>query len=77
MPIDPEAEYRRVREKYAPARLRDLLAIGLIALAILVANLVWDVDWWLFAGTVTAFVGWEATKWRLRRNARDFVERTS
>ena len=76
MSLDPEAECRRIHEKYAPARPRDLLVMALVAVAIFVASLFWDVDWWIFAGTVTAIIGWEATKFRLRRNARDFADRS-
>ena len=72
--LDPEAEYRRIREKYGAARPRDVLALALVGAAVFVASRFWDVDWSIFAGLVLGFIGWELTKFRLRRNAQDFVE---
>lgn len=72
VPIDPSEERRRIEEKYAVARPRDLIALATAAATVFLASLFWDVDWWVFAGAFTAFVGWELTKLRLRRNARDF-----
>lgn len=74
--LDPDAENRRIHEKYAPARARDLLVTALIAAAIFVASFFWNVDWWVVVGAVAALIGWEATKFRLRRNASSFAKRS-
>ena len=52
VPRDPEAEFRRVHEKYASARLWDVLVVVSIAVAIFIAHFFWNVNWWIFAGTV-------------------------
>lgn len=45
---------------------------GLMALVI--ASLFREVEWSLYAGMVSGAVTWELTKWRLRRNARQFAQ---
>lgn len=72
VPIDPSEERRRIEEKYAAARPRDLVVLVMATAAVFLASRFWDVDWRVFAGALAAFVGWEITKLRLRRNARDF-----
>ncbi|WP_148046653.1 hypothetical protein [Nocardioides pocheonensis] len=75
MPIDSSEERRRIENKYAPAGPRDLIVIAVVAGAVLLASVFRDVDGWVFLGMLTAFAGWEITKLRLRRNARDFSRR--
>lgn len=72
VPIDPSEERRRIEVRYAAARPRDLVVLVMAAAAVFLASRFWDVDWWVFVGALAAFVGWEITKLRLRRNARDF-----
>jgi hypothetical protein len=67
-------EYERVREKYAPARWRDIAIYALLSVALGIATLFRHVDWYFWAGTVSGAIVWEFTKLRLRRNARDFAE---
>ena len=73
MTLDATAEYERVRERYAPARGVDI-AIYVLGLAVLgVVSIYRTVDWFFWAGMVSASIIWELTKYRLRRNARGFA----
>jgi len=67
------AEYERVREKYAPIRRRDIALYVVASVALGIASVFRQVDWFLWVGLLTGVVGWEITKLRLRRNARDFA----
>ncbi|NUR06811.1 MAG: hypothetical protein HOQ22_08355 [Nocardioidaceae bacterium] len=73
MSIDPEAEYARIRTTYARARRRDVLVLVLLFAGFAVASLVHRLDWSFALGTLAAFVAWELTKLKVRRNARDFA----
>ena len=77
MTSDAQAEYERIKIKYAPARLRDLAFFALVIGLLVAANLVFDVDWAFVLGGIAGLAFWEFTKFRLRRNARDFAQHTS
>jgi hypothetical protein len=74
---DAEAEYERVRIKYAPPRPRDLAFYALVIGLLVAASLFLNVDWAFVLGGIVGLVTWEFTKLRLRRNARDFAQHTS
>lgn len=67
------AELERVNEKYAPARRLHVAIYMLGFVALGVASLFREVDWFAWAAAVAGAGGWELTKFRLRRNARDFA----
>jgi len=67
------AERDRVRAKYAPMGVRELVILMLILVALIVMSRFRDVDWYFFAGIVAGAAGWEVTKFWLRRNAELFV----
>jgi hypothetical protein len=67
---DATGEYERVRLKYPRMPARDV-AVYVAALVVLgVFSLFRDVSWFFVAGLASGVVAWEATKFRLRRNAR-------
>lgn len=74
MSLDPVAEYAQIRDKYPPlGRLK--IAIFLLVVAVLVtASQFRHVNWAPWVGAALGSLGWEATKFRLRRNAREFAE---
>lgn len=65
-----EAELERVRENHAPLRWADVCLHLLATAALPVASLFRQVDWFVWAGMVTALIGSSFTKFRMRRNAR-------
>ena len=71
--LDPAEVIARVQAKYAPMR-RSEVALYLLAMILLaVVSLFREVDWYMFVGVLVAAAAWEVTKYRLPRNARDFV----
>ena len=73
MTTDAEAEYERVRTKYAPARPRDLVFFALVIGALCAASILHRIDWAFALGGIIWFIAWEFTKFRLRRNASEFA----
>jgi hypothetical protein len=75
--VQPEAdaEHERVRTKYAPARPRDLVVFGLAIGFLCVASIYHEIEWAFTLGIIVALAAWEFTKFRLRRNARDYARR--
>ena len=73
MTTDPGAEYERVIKKYPPMRASEgvIYVAGLVVLALV--SLVREIGWFFYAGIVSGAAAWELTKWRLRRNARQFA----
>jgi predicted PurR-regulated permease PerM len=71
---DAKAEYERIRTTYAPARPRDLVIIALVIGLLCVASILSPYRLAFIFGGIAAFAVWEFTKFRLRRNARDFAE---
>lgn len=67
------AELERVNAKYAPARLLHIVIylLGFAALGVMSQFL--EVDWFAWTAAVASAGGWEFTKFRLRRNAREFA----
>lgn len=55
------------RDRYAAARPRDVrtLIAGLVILV--VADQFLEVSWAFYLGMTSGFLGWEITKWRMRR----------
>lgn len=54
------------------------LALYVLAIALLaIVSLFRQVDWFFFAGILTAAASWEVTKLRLRRDARRFADSDS
>lgn len=45
---------------------------GLVVLAIV--SLFREIGWFFYAGILSGAAAWELTKWRLRRNARQFAQ---
>lgn len=76
MPVttDPGAEYERVIKKYPAMRAAEgvMYVAGLVVLALV--SLLRELGWFFYAGIVSGAVAWELTKWRLRRNARQFAQ---
>ncbi|HET7689767.1 MAG TPA: hypothetical protein VFK41_05295 [Nocardioidaceae bacterium] len=77
MTSDAGAEYERIKAKYAPARPRDLALFALVIGLLVAANLFLNVDWAFVLGGIIGLAVWEFTKFRLRRNARDFAQHSS
>jgi len=73
MTVEAETEYERVRRKYAPARPRDLAVFALVMISLVVASIFGEADWAFVVGGAIGFAFWEFTKFRLRRNAREFA----
>jgi hypothetical protein len=48
--------------------------LALLIGALGIASILGRIDWVFTVGGITAFAAWELTKWRLRRNARNFVQ---
>lgn len=71
---DAEAEHQRIRATYAPARPRDLAVSAVMIGLLVIASLVRQVSWAFVVGAITASLAWELSKFRLRRNARDFAQ---
>jgi hypothetical protein len=71
---DPGAEYERVAEKYPPMRVSEgvIYIASLIVLALV--SFFREIGWFFYAGIVSGAASWELTKWRLRRNARQFAQ---
>lgn len=74
MTIDANAEYERIRTKYAPARPRDLVLFAVVIGVLGVASILRQIDWPFMFGGIVGFVAWEFTKLRLRRNALHFAQ---
>jgi len=72
--LDPNAEFERVREKYAPIRRPELVLYVLAVVLLAIVSLVRQVDWFLFAAVFVSAGAWELTKFRLRSNARRFAD---
>ena len=74
MTTDPGAEYERAIKKYPPMRASEgvIYVAGLVVLALV--SLVREIGWVFYAGIVSGAAAWELTKWRLRRNARQFAQ---
>lgn len=73
----PEAELERVLQKYPPMRWPDQCFYVLATAALFVASLYRQVGWYFFVGMLAAVLVSEFAKFRLRRNARDFVRANS
>lgn len=73
MSTNAEVELARVREKFAPMDLRSILGWSALVVAMVIASRFKHVDWYFFAGMMSAPVIWEFTKFRLRRNAEGFA----
>jgi hypothetical protein len=73
---DADTEYERVRTNHVPARPRDLVIFALVIGVLCVASIYHQIDWAFMLGGIVAFAAWEFTKFRLRRNARDFARGT-
>jgi len=74
MTTEADAEYERIRRKYAPVGPRELMVLAIVASVLVVASLVGLFDWPFILGGIIGVAAWEFTKLRLRRNARDFAE---
>ena len=72
--IDADAEYERVRTRYAPARPRDLVFWALAIGVLCVASIFRQIDWAFALGGIVGFAAWEFIKFRLRRNARNSAQ---
>lgn len=66
-------ELARVREKFAPLGVGSFLGWSALLIAMLVASHFKHVDWYFFAGMLSAATTWEITKWRLRKNTENFA----
>jgi hypothetical protein len=71
--LDPTQERAEIHEKYPPLSRRALLWTGAECVALVVLGFFMSVDWWFYAGGVLGIIGWEVTKFRLRRNADRFA----
>ncbi|RJS44820.1 hypothetical protein [Nocardioides cavernaquae] len=72
--MEPSAEHEYIKATYSPFGVRDgVFWIALFALLGVVSQFR-DVDWWLMVAVVGSAIGWEFTKARLRRNARELAE---
>jgi hypothetical protein len=73
MSSDAAEELARVRAKYGPMGLVEVVVwFGAVAVMV-VGSRFRHVDWYFFAGLVGSAVLWELTKYRLRRNAADYA----
>lgn len=75
MALESVDERKRVHTKYAPMTWRDLLLIAVGIVALVVASRFVDVPGFVYVGIVITSLGWEFTKFRLRRNADRFAGR--
>lgn len=75
MSLDPATERDRVHAKYAPFGRRDFLWWVVLFAVVFAASRFISVDWRASVALLISAVGWEITKFRLRRNADQFVEK--
>lgn len=72
--LDPVEELARVQTKYAPMRRSDIALYAAATVLLGIISLSRRVDWYFFLGALVAAAAWELTKYRLRRNARQFAD---
>lgn len=73
--LDPASERERVQRAYPFLPRKDVISFFAVLAVIVVVDIVWAVDWWVYLIGPAALVIWEITKFRVRRNGDRFADK--